>query len=309
VMVRVRDREDPAHPYGEDHLLYLNVLADWDQDGRWNGPSELEVPGCEGTLLSEWPVRNLAIDPSSWPDGETSTLLRVPIVVGPEGRTWMRFTLTYNEMLRGDHWDGRGDFAYGETEDYLITILPAPTPTPRPTPAHVEEETWLLEGVVFQDRDRDGQRGGGEAGMADIRVVIRNEDASWVSSTVTDSEGRYRFRVKRGKYVIWVSDLPAGYFLTTPGEVVVEVPGMLAPEAGLAIDFGARGRFLPWLLGMLLGMQGAILAGLVWTGTRVRLAIVERNQQRRAAAKKRREMEVAAWVQENGRSSHRGGNP
>jgi hypothetical protein len=173
----------------------------------------------------------------------------------------------------------------------------------------VAEETWLVEGVVFRDVDRDGQRGGGEPGMAGIRVVVRNENASWVSSTVTDGEGRYSFRVQRGRYVVWVAHLPTGYFLTTPGEVVIEVPRMLATDSGLAIDFGARWRFLVWLLGTLLGMEGAILAGLVWTGTRVRPAIVERHQERAATAKKRREMEVAAWVQENGRNSHRGGNP
>jgi hypothetical protein len=221
----------------------------------------------------------------------------------------MRFTLTYNEMVGGEDWDGRGDFAYGETEDYLITILPTASPTPQPIPAPVAEETWLLEGVVFRDLDRDGRRGGGEPGMAGIRVVIRDEDTSWVRSTVTDGEGRYRFRVKRGRYVIWVSDLPAGYFLTTAGEVVIEVPRMLAADTGLAIDFGARWRFLPWLLGTLLGMEGAILAGLMWTGNRLRPAIVERNALRRAIAKKRREMEVAAWAQENGRNNHRGGNP
>ena len=145
--------------------------------------------------------------------------------------------------------------------------------------------------------------------MAGIRVVIRDEDTSWVRSTVTDGEGRYRFRVKRGRYVIWVAHLPTGYFLTTPGEVAIEVPGMLSRDAGLVVDFGARWRFLPWLLGTLLGMQGAILAGLVWAGARVRPAIVERYQERAATAKKRREMEVAAWVQENGRNSQRGGNP
>jgi len=309
VVVGIRDREDPAHPYHQDHLLYLNVLADWDQDGRWNDLSKSHVPGCEGTLMSEWPVMNLAIDPSSWPDGETSTLLRVPIVAGPEGRTSMRLTLTYNEALPGDGWDGRGKFAYGETEDYLVTILPALTLTPQPIRALVAEETWLLEGVVFQDLDRDGQRGGGEPGLAGIRVVIRNENASWVRSTVTDGEGRYSFRVQRGRYVIWVAGLPTGYSLTTPGEVVLEVPGMLSPEAGLAIDFGAHWRFLAWLLGTLLGMQGALLAGLVWTGARVRPAIVQRNEQHQATARKRREMEMAAWVQENGRNSYRGGNP
>lgn len=141
------------------------------------------------------------------------------------------------------------------------------------------------------------------------RNGCRDQDASWVKSTITNREGRYRFRVTRGRYVIWVAGLPPGYFLTTPGEVVIEVPRMLAADTGLAIDFGARGRFLPWLLGTLLGMEGAILAGLVWSGNRLRPAIVERNALRRAIAKTKREVEMAAWVQENARNSHRGGNP
>ncbi len=308
VVVSVADRGDPAHPYDEGRLLYLNVLADWDQDGGWDGPSEGEVPCCEDALLSEWLVRNLAMDPSEWPDNTTSTVLHVPIVVGPEGHTWMRFTLTYNEALPGDHWDGRGGFAYGETEDYLITILPAPAPIPRAIPAPAVEETWILEGVVFQDLDRDGRHGGGEPGMSGVTVFIRNEDTSWVNSTITDGDGRYSFAVRRGRYVISVVNLPAGYSLTTPGEVSLEVPRMLAADTGLIMDFGARWRFLPWLLGTMLSVQGGIVCGLTWSGSRVRPAIMERNRLQLAIARKRRELEVAAWAQENRKNGDNGGD-
>ncbi|MDH4208773.1 MAG: hypothetical protein OEV76_07860, partial [Anaerolineae bacterium] len=65
VGVTVGNREDPAHPYDADHLLYLNVLVDWDGDGSWSG----RVHCLEGSVASEWAVRNLPIDVSSWPEG------------------------------------------------------------------------------------------------------------------------------------------------------------------------------------------------------------------------------------------------
>jgi hypothetical protein len=37
VRVTVQSRDDPEHPYDAQHLLYLNVLVDWDGSGSLSG--------------------------------------------------------------------------------------------------------------------------------------------------------------------------------------------------------------------------------------------------------------------------------
>jgi hypothetical protein len=125
VMVSVANRDDRQHPYDGQHLLYLNVLFDWDGDGAWGGT--VLCPG--GLAAPEWAVHNLPIDVSSWPQGVTSTVVPLEFMVGPQaGEAWARFTLTYGQVISGDDWEGRGAFTFGETEDYQLTISPPPTP-------------------------------------------------------------------------------------------------------------------------------------------------------------------------------------
>jgi hypothetical protein len=89
-------------------------------------------------VASEWAVRNLPIDVSSWPDGSLFAEVPIELTSGPlTGQVWARFTLSYGEVVSGEDWDGRGEFVYGETEDYLVTVSSPPTDTPggpSPTP-------------------------------------------------------------------------------------------------------------------------------------------------------------------------------
>lgn len=134
IRVTVKDRANADHVYDAQHLLYLNVLVDWDGDGTWGG----RVHCPQGSVASEWAVRNLPIDVSSWPDGALFALVPIELTTGPlTGQVWARFTLSYGEVVPGDDWDGTGEFAYGETEDYLISVDAPPTDTPEspsPTP-------------------------------------------------------------------------------------------------------------------------------------------------------------------------------
>jgi hypothetical protein len=123
VRITVQGRQNAQHPYDAQHLLYLNVLVDWDGSGSWSG----RVWCAEELFASEWAVRNLPIDVSSWPDDVLSAVVPIEVTGGPRtGQAWARFTLSYGEVVSGEDWDGRGSFTYGETEDYLITVsLPA----------------------------------------------------------------------------------------------------------------------------------------------------------------------------------------
>jgi hypothetical protein len=80
VRVTVQDRDDPQHPYDLEHLLILNVLADWDGDGRWEGG--MTCP--DGLVAWEWAVQNFPLDVSSWPRDDTYAV--VPLTL-PVGRT------------------------------------------------------------------------------------------------------------------------------------------------------------------------------------------------------------------------------
>jgi len=137
VEVTVLSRDDLEHPYDAQHLLYLNVLVDWNGDGSWSG----RVHCPEGKVASEWAVRNLPVDVSSWPDDALSAPVSFVLPVGPiTGQVWARFSLSYAEVISGDDWDGRGSFTYGETEDYPLTVSSPPTVTrevPSPTSAMV----------------------------------------------------------------------------------------------------------------------------------------------------------------------------
>jgi hypothetical protein len=127
VRVAVQSREETQHPYDAQHLLYLNVLVDWDGSGSWSG----RVWCAEGLFASEWAVRNFPVDVSSWPDGVSSAVVPIELTAGPRtGQVWARFTLSYGEVISGEDWDGRGAFTFGETEDYLVTISVPPSPTP-----------------------------------------------------------------------------------------------------------------------------------------------------------------------------------
>jgi len=130
--ITVRSREDPEHPYGAQHLLYLNVLVDWNGDGSWSG--RVQCP--QGVVAPEWAVRNLPVDVSSWPQGSLSTRQSILFSTGPlTGQVWARFSLSYAEVVSGADWDGRGAFAHGETEDYLLTVAAPPARSP-------EAATW-----------------------------------------------------------------------------------------------------------------------------------------------------------------------
>jgi C1A family cysteine protease len=96
---------------------FVNVLIDWNQDGQWAGASTCS----DGTLapehvLIDFPVPNGFIGP-------LSALMPPPFIIGPDaGYVWARISIT--EIPVGLGWHGAGIFEDGETEDYLLHVIP-----------------------------------------------------------------------------------------------------------------------------------------------------------------------------------------
>jgi hypothetical protein len=95
----------------------INILFDWNQDGRWGGQSLCP----NGAIADEHAVVNLFVpDPYS---GPLSGLGLPQIQVGPNsGHVWARFSIMNIAQAPPIGWDGSGEFDVGETEDYLLRI-------------------------------------------------------------------------------------------------------------------------------------------------------------------------------------------
>lgn len=106
---------------------FLNILLDVNRDGQWRYSAR----------DPEWVVENVAV---IIPPG-TSQIVQLPIgafdvtTTDPASVMWMRITLTRSEIAAAPFvglggWDGSGDFAFGETEDYVLysgsTLVPPP---------------------------------------------------------------------------------------------------------------------------------------------------------------------------------------
>ena len=123
----------------DQHVFYVNVLMDWNQDGQWAfDPSTTctAVPVPEHVLV-DFPIPPLYNGPLSGLGPPTFT-------IGPNpGYVWTRFTISERPVLDNNfathysanplsannlgnnlnhEWHGEGIFEDGETEDYLLRV-------------------------------------------------------------------------------------------------------------------------------------------------------------------------------------------
>ena len=98
----------------------------------------------------------------------------------------------------------------------------------------------IIQGLVFEDENRNGLRDPGESGIPAVRVTIVNEILP-SPETFTDSEGEFLFfDLLPGHYVVSVDAtwLPQGYELTAVGEI----PLTLKAEEATLVYFSAARR-------------------------------------------------------------------
>jgi len=117
---------------------------------------------------------------------------------------------------------------------FCYELEPPPTPTPTPTPTFTPTPTvtptptatptpsvGVVTGLVWEDRNANGQADEGEVGLAGADVALWQGTTEVVSTTVGGS-GVYSFTVPPGDYDVRETD-PAGYYSSTSNDVPVHV--------------------------------------------------------------------------------------
>jgi len=94
---------------------FVNVLMDWNQDGKWQGSSQCPTAAAPEHVLVNFPV------PMGF-SGPLSVLNPPSFLIGPNaGYVWSRFTVSESSVVTD--WDGSGWFEDGETCDYLLEVV------------------------------------------------------------------------------------------------------------------------------------------------------------------------------------------
>lgn len=95
-----------------------------------------------------------------------------------------------------------------------------------------------IEGVVFNDENRNRTRDAGERGIPDVLVRLTGQESQ---EAFTDSSGEFGFfDLLPGEYKVAIDEttLPERFELTTPGEVTV----VLGAGEQITVNFGAAER-------------------------------------------------------------------
>ncbi len=127
------------------------------------------------------------------------------------------------------------------------------TPTRTPTPTTTTPVYRVVEGVIWQDANRDGVRQPDEAPLAGI--LVRLQSAAGIGAvpqasyeTTTDANGSYRFaNVLPGAYLLSVPALP-GLWPTTDASLPVWVGANSAVRADFGYYLPPFRRYVPLLV-------------------------------------------------------------
>ena len=133
------------------------------------------------------------------------------------------------------------------------SVTPSPTATPTRTatvPGTATPSLSTVEGIVWEDQDRDGQHDPNEPGIAGVAVILkpvvtRLFETQGERRTLTDATGYFRFAdVVPIAYVIR-ADVPALYWPTTSASLTISP----ALHETLEVSFGfyraPMARYLP----------------------------------------------------------------
>jgi GEVED domain len=104
------------------HPAFLNILIDFNHDGDWN-----DNMSCASGCVQEWAVKNIPVTLQPGCNAVFIPTFRVGPTPGP---AWMRISLSDNPATDDYPWAGSElmpglAMSNGETEDYIVTILPS----------------------------------------------------------------------------------------------------------------------------------------------------------------------------------------
>jgi hypothetical protein len=212
---------------------YLNVLADWNQDGQWT----TYMP-CNGTVqIDERVVKNIPV-PNNY-SGPASLLpqLNPSFQIGPKrGYVWFRFTIT--DAALPEYWTGDGVYANGETEDYLLFVTgtdfgdaPSPYPTLLASAGarhYIGKIQMSPDPLIWPDHETDGQPDLNATG--DDLNGIDDEDGVLLPSIFVPGQtaqitvlvnAEYTGSPVSGKLNAWIDWDKNGTWETTPLEYII----------------------------------------------------------------------------------------
>ncbi|MDH7488967.1 MAG: SdrD B-like domain-containing protein [Anaerolineae bacterium] len=140
------------------------------------------------------------------------------------------------------------------TPTFSPTMTPTPTITPTPTktttPTATPTPSGVIDGIVWEDANRNGALNWGEPGIGNVTVdLYRDTDGNGLlsaadiylaSTTTTRASGFFAFsNLSRGRYLVTVSDryhVLDAYRRTTPSDPVPV--DLTSDTAGVAVLFG-----------------------------------------------------------------------
>ncbi len=247
---RVEDMS--GKPMGDvrvDLLGYNTRTAGWDllKQARTHGNGQFFLFWWEDKGYYRY---RLQVRP---PGGWVSVRAEAPL----PGRVIDAGTIEYISPASGYYVDnlfvlGRPTPTPTATPTATSTPTPTPTPTLTPTPtatATATPATGVVEGYVWADVDRDGERDAGEEGVVGLRVRLESA-LGWgrlaeVRETVTDAQGYFRFvDVMPGRYTVSVA-YPGGVYVVSALTVEVEVAANTVVDVGFALYPLPRQHYLP----------------------------------------------------------------
>ncbi|MFB6287127.1 MAG: Ig-like domain-containing protein [Candidatus Bipolaricaulia bacterium] len=231
--VRVNVPEEaPAAEY------YLNVLVDWNHDGRWRGavrcPGSSDV-GDDG-LVPEWTVQNaeLHAEPYQLAPGFNGLIRLTDVPTGPDmGEMWVRVTVTTEPIdterfvpVRdgGSGWNGQGRFPFGETEDYFSCLFQESVdrdegfdPLSSECPDPLEDDDQPIDPPPDQETPRACPADNRAPQTTDRIVNVQSGDSVAFELEATDPDGdALSYRVVEGPI--------NGRLRGTPPELTYEAP-------------------------------------------------------------------------------------
>ena len=130
---------------------------------------------------------------------------------------WVSDTLETGTVIRNEE--------YGMIADQTEFTAGPPVTT------LVSREAAFIQGHTFVDADGDGRRDAGELALPGVTITLPQ---ATVPITTTGSTGYYRFRVETERPISVMAALPAGYFRTTRGTVLLES----TLQTTQTVDFG-----------------------------------------------------------------------